>query len=104
MYRMPHVDATILRVGVSMNIEITRASLSALVTIGLGLCMYLLFCVTMPDASRDIILVIIGAMVATFKDVFGYYFGSSEGSTRKTEILNNEKGNPVTPGNIDNYN
>lgn len=70
-----------------MNIEATRAALALLVTISLGVCLYLLFCVEMPNTSRDIILVIIGALVATFKDVFGYYFGSSEGSTRKTEIM-----------------
>lgn len=70
-----------------MNIEVTRASLALLVAISLGVCLYLLFMVPMPSLSRDIILVIIGALVATFKDVYGYYFGSSEGSTRKTELL-----------------
>ena len=67
--------------------EPIRAALSAGAVIGLGLCVYLLFYITMPDSSRDIILVVIGALVATFKDVYGYYFGSSSGSKRKTEII-----------------
>jgi len=70
-----------------MKSEPIRSALSAGVVIGLGLCVYLLFFITMPDSSRDIILVIIGALVAVFKDVYGYYFGSSAGSTRKTEIM-----------------
>ena len=67
--------------------EPIRAALSAGAVIGLGLCVYLLFYVTMPDSSRDILLVVIGWIGATYKDVFGYYFGSSSGSMRKTEII-----------------
>ena len=40
-----------------------------------------------PGSVKDILLILIGALVAIVKDVFGYYFGSSEGSARKTELL-----------------
>jgi len=70
-----------------MNTEIIKGILSLLVVIGVGVCLWLLFCYPLPQGSRDIILIVIGALVATFKDIYGYYFGSSEGSTRKTEIL-----------------
>lgn len=36
---------------------------------------------------KDILLILIGAQVTIVKDVYGYYFGSSEGSARKTEML-----------------
>ncbi len=70
-----------------MNTEITKSILSLLVVVGVGVCLWLLFYFPLPQGSRDIILIVIGALVATFKDIYGYYFGSSEGSTRKTEIL-----------------
>jgi len=41
------------------------------------------------DAStRDILLVLIGILGAVFKDVYGFYFGSSKGSKDKDALLN----------------
>jgi len=70
-----------------MNTEVIKGILSLLVVVGVGVCLWLLFYYPLPQGSRDIILIVIGALVATFKDIYGYYFGSSEGSTRKTELL-----------------
>lgn len=36
-----------------------------------------LFKVDFPDGNKEVILVVIGALVAILKDVYGYYFGSS---------------------------
>ncbi|MHB9075802.1 MAG: hypothetical protein ACYC6G_20055, partial [Desulfobaccales bacterium] len=38
-------------------------------------------------ANKEIILMILGAVITTLSTVVGYFFGSSQGSTRKTEIL-----------------
>jgi hypothetical protein len=40
-----------------------------------------------PADSKDVILILLGALTAGWKDVLGYYFGSSAGSAAKTEIL-----------------
>lgn len=40
-----------------------------------------------PSENNDVIMLIIGAMVGTVKDLYAYYFGSSESSQRKTELL-----------------
>ena len=50
-----------------------------------------------PGSVKDILLILIGALVAIVKDVFGYYFGSSEGSARKTELLTTVPAPPEVP-------
>lgn len=41
-----------------------------------------------PTDSRDVLLLMLGALTAGWKDVLGYYFGSSAGSAMKTEAIN----------------
>lgn len=43
--------------------------------------------VKMDQFLHDILLVIIGAMVGIAKDVYGFQFGSSQGSQAKTDQL-----------------
>lgn len=42
---------------------------------------------TVPPESKDIILLLLGALTAGWKDILGYYFGSSSGSARKDAII-----------------
>lgn len=46
-------------------------------------------------ANKDVMLIVIGSVTTTLATVVGYYFGSSQGSSRKTEIL---AGPPSPPG------
>lgn len=61
--------------------------LAVLAIIGFMACILILFQTPIPEASKDVLLVLIGALVGVVKDVFGFYFGSSEGSARKTELM-----------------
>lgn len=40
-----------------------------------------------PDASKDVLLILLGALTVQSKEVYGYYFGSSAGSAKKDDIL-----------------
>lgn len=40
--------------------------------------------VDIQPAIRDVLLVLVGVLASTFKDVTGYWIGSSHGSTLKT--------------------
>lgn len=40
------------------------------------------------DAMRDGFWMLVGAAIATYKDVYGYYFGSSSGSKEKDDTIN----------------
>lgn len=42
-----------------------------------------------PDKTRDVLMLLIGALTVGWKDVMGYYFGSSAGSDDKNEIISN---------------
>ena len=57
----------------------------ALAAMGLFIVVTLmLFFVTVPEGpQRDLLLMLFGALLLLVKDVYGYFFGSSEGSARK---------------------
>lgn len=64
-----------------------RLWLGALITIGFfGIVTVTLFVPT-PTALRDILLVLIGALVGSFKDVTSYYFGTTAGSSAKDSTI-----------------
>jgi hypothetical protein len=56
---------------------------------------YFLLCVTLlnvdiPVASKDIIMMLFGGLSAGFMMVLGYFFGSSQSSAVKTQMLNDQ--------------
>lgn len=57
-----------------------------------GLLIAVLNGVTVADGMKDTFLILVGAAIATFKDVYGYYFGSSSGSHKKDATIHAMKG------------
>lgn len=53
------------------------------------LCIVLLFIWEPPAQSRDLLLVVLGALVTIVKDVFSFEFGSSKNSERNMQTLSN---------------
>jgi len=41
----------------------------------------------LPEANRDLVNVVVGALGTAWISIIGYYFGTSAGSMRKTELL-----------------
>lgn len=64
--------------------------LGALIVAGFFFILWIVFSKTLPVENKDVGLMIIGALVAKFSDVVGYFFGSSKGSADKTEMMNNK--------------
>lgn len=62
------------------------------VTGGFFICIFWLFRYDLPASTRDTVLVLFGALTKMTGDVFAYYFGSSAGSVRKTELIANGNG------------
>jgi len=54
---------------------------------GMTGCILLLFVFKVPEESREILLVVMGALVAIVKDVFGFEFGSSKDSQRNAQAV-----------------
>jgi CDP-diglyceride synthetase len=73
--------------GITMKSNHFKLLLSALAMITFLICLYLLFFRPFPEGSKDVLLIVVGALITIVKDVYGYYFGSSEGSARKTDLL-----------------
>lgn len=70
--------------------ELYMYLLGALIVIAFFITIYLLVKISMPEANKDLLLIVIGALVAKFGDVVGYFFGSSKSSADKTDLLNNK--------------
>lgn len=62
--------------------------LGALIVIGFFTILIVVFKTEIPTSNTSIANIIIGALVAKFGDVVGYFFGSSKGSADKTEAVN----------------
>ena len=66
----------------------TKGWLSILVIMFSFSFLYLLMFYTIPEGNKDIINIVIGMIIGTgFTSVVSFYFGSSEGSKKKTEML-----------------
>lgn len=50
-------------------------------------CIYMLGFRTLPQTGHDVLMMLLGTVAATYKDVYGYFFGSSAGSDAKTSLL-----------------
>lgn len=62
--------------------------LLALVTVGFFFAVILiLFFVQIPEPNLDLLKIVVMALLSGASMVLGYYFGSSDGSARKTELI-----------------
>jgi len=71
------------------NKDLAMYILGGLITIAFFVVIYLLIFVEIPQGNKDILNIILGALIAAFGGVVNYFYGSSSGSAAKTEMLNN---------------
>ena len=67
-----------------------RAALGALITLGFFAVVFVVIFVPVNPSVKDVVLVLLGALIASFKEVTGFFFGSSSGSTKKDETIANQ--------------
>lgn len=79
-----------------MNLDrlgpIMKGVVSLLVIMAFLGCIAALFVVAyrekdFPPGVKETLLVLVGVLAGSFKDVVGYWIGSSHGSERKTELM-----------------
>ncbi len=69
--------------------SLTAPLLAAFITLGFfGVLSYILV-YTVPATSRDIVNILLGSLGTAWINVIAYYFGSSAGSDKKSDLLAN---------------
>lgn len=69
--------------------QIFMYALGALVVIAFFAVIYLLIFNGVPAENDNLLNISIGALLASFSTVVGYFYGSSLGSSEKNEMLKN---------------
>lgn len=68
--------------------ERTIISLLMVITI-IGL-LFLMFKVELPDNNKDMAYLVVGGLMGSFTTIVAFWFGSSKGSSDKTDIIKNQ--------------
>jgi hypothetical protein len=56
---------------------------------------------TIPNANRDAIMILIGALIARSEKIDGFFFGSSQASHDKDKVIAGMSDNATASGKID---
>jgi hypothetical protein len=67
--------------------DIFQYVLGALIVIGFFTLMYLLVRSEVPEKNKDLLNLVVGALIGSFATIVGYFFGSSAGSAKKDEVI-----------------
>lgn len=71
--------------------EIFQYILGALIVSGFFALLILLVLSAVPTENKDLLNLVVGALIGSFSGIVSYFFGSSLGSSKKDELLKNEK-------------
>ena len=61
--------------------------LGGLIVIGFFALLYILVFQGVPGANKELLNIVVGALIGSFTTVVGYFYGSSMGSKDKTELM-----------------
>jgi len=61
--------------------------LGALLVLGFFTLLIILIFVDVPEVNKELLNIVVGALIASFTAVVGYFYGSSLGSAEKNEML-----------------
>lgn len=70
--------------------EIFQYALGALIVLCFFTVIILLILKGVPTDNKEALLLILGALISAFTGVVGYFYGSSMGSAKKTDIINRQ--------------
>lgn len=70
------------------KLSLMPAMLSMLLTCFIAGIVWLLFYVTMPEGSKEVLFMLLGIVVKEWGGAMQYWFGTTRGSEEKTRLLN----------------
>ena len=92
------MDALLIQNKMKNGNDIFKYILGGLVVTGFFVLLYLLVSKTVPDVNKDLLNLVVGALIGSFASVIGYFFGSSAGSQKKDDIIASQaNSNPLPP-------
>jgi predicted CDP-diglyceride synthetase/phosphatidate cytidylyltransferase len=74
-----------------------KTYMALLITVAVISVLLILCYNPVPVTSNDAVMLVLGGLLARMGDIYGYYFGSSEGSQRKTELLKGTRDDTSAP-------
>jgi len=81
------------------NKEIFQYVLGGLIVAGFFALLILLVLSAVPTENKDLLNLVVGALIGSFSGVVSYFFGSSLGSSKKDQLLNEKNTNTSNPAN-----
>lgn len=66
---------------------IFQYGLGSLIVIGFFTLLVVLVIIGVPAENKDLLNLVVGALIGSFATVVGYFFGSSAGSAAKNELF-----------------
>jgi heme O synthase-like polyprenyltransferase len=75
--------------------DLFKYILGGLIVIGFFVLLYLLVMSEIPEKNKDLLNLVVGALIGSFASVVGYYFGSSAGSAKKDDLLQKKQGDTL---------
>lgn len=67
--------------------EIFQYILGGLIVLGFFALLILLILAAVPTENKDLLNLVVGALIGVFTSVVAYFYGSSLGSSKKDDIL-----------------
>jgi len=81
------------------NKEIFQYILGGLIVAGFFALLILLVLSAVPTENKDLLNLVVGALIGSFSGIVSYFFGSSLGSSKKDQLLNEKNTNTSNPAN-----
>ncbi len=66
-------------------------SLGTVIVVGFFVILYLLVMNIVPESNREVLNILLGALVGSFGSIVQYFYGSSQGSREKTDLMSDKK-------------
>lgn len=79
--------------------EIFQYLLGALIVSGFFALLILLVLSAVPSENKDLLNLVVGALIGSFSGIVSYFYGSSLGSAHKDNLLNEKKSITPPPAN-----
>ena len=69
--------------------DVFQYVLAGLIIIGFFVLLIVLVYATVPEPNKDLLNLVVGALIGSFATIVSYFFGSSSSSAKKDETISN---------------